>query len=80
MSEPARVLVPKKRKVFVLLGLLLGNFGMHNFYAGYHRKGAVQLLITLALGWIVIGFVITSVWALVEVKRVRRDAHGVEMA
>jgi TM2 domain-containing membrane protein YozV len=36
--------------VFIVLGLFLGCLGIHNFYAGYSAKGAVQLAVTLVLG------------------------------
>ncbi len=37
----------KSRIAYVLLGLFLGNLGIHNFYAGYTNKGIIQLLLTL---------------------------------
>src|SRR5213596_3383882 len=57
---------PKSRGVYIILGLFLGTLGIHNFYAGYHGRGATQLIITFLTGWMVIGLVITGVWALVE--------------
>src|SRR5262249_19190945 len=38
---------PKTRVLFVLLGIFLGALGVHNFYAGYIKKGAIQLCLTL---------------------------------
>ena len=35
----------KARKTYVWLALLLGPLGVHNFYAGYLRRGAIQLAI-----------------------------------
>jgi TM2 domain-containing membrane protein YozV len=70
----------KSRGLFIVLGLFLGCLGIHNFYAGYHGKGAAQLIITLVLGWVVVGFVITGLWALIEVCTVREDAQGNPMA
>ena len=47
-----------------LLGILLGSFGAHNFYLGYHGKAWAQLMITvLSLG--TLSF-ISSIWGLVE--------------
>ena|SRR5690242_18916077 len=69
----------KSRGVFIILGLFLGCLGIHNFYAGYHGKGAAQLIITCVLGWVIVGFVITGLWALVEILTVRVDARGNEM-
>ena len=70
----------KSRGVFIVLGLFLGCLGIHNFYAGYHAKGAVQLGITLVTGWIIVGFVITAVWALIEIVTVTDDADGRRMS
>lgn len=79
-SEPLVVTTAKSRGVFIILGLFLGCLGIHNFYAGYNGKGAAQLVITLVLGWIVVGIVITALWALVEILTVREDARGIPMS
>jgi TM2 domain-containing membrane protein YozV len=67
------------RGVFILLGVLLGLFGIHNFYAGYYGKGALQSLITVTLGPIYIGMIITGIWVLIELLTVRHDADGNRM-
>ena len=66
----------KSRGVFIILGLFLGFFGAHNFYAGYLGRGLAQLLIVLFLGWFVIGFVIVGFWVIAELFAVDRDAAG----
>jgi TM2 domain-containing membrane protein YozV len=66
----------KSRGVFIILGVLLGLLGIHNFYAGYYGRGAVQLLITLILGWVYVGLVITGLWVLVDLFTVSVDAQG----
>ena len=64
----------KSRIAFVMLGIFLGSLGIHNFYAGYVWRGAVQLVITLAtLGY---AAVISWIWAIVEVCTVDRDAKN----
>ena len=66
---------PKERLVYILLGLFLGNLGIHNFYAGYTGKAVAQLLITvLSLGWL---FLIVTIWVIVDVCTVREDAQGI---
>ncbi len=56
---------PKQLLVGILLGLLLGAFGAHNFYLGYTGRAVAQLLITvLTFG---LGAIITGIWALIEV-------------
>jgi TM2 domain-containing membrane protein YozV len=70
----------KSRGVFIILGLLFGYLGIHNFYAGYYGRGAIQVVITAVLGWIYVGFVITIVWALIELITVKTDAQGNPMS
>jgi TM2 domain-containing membrane protein YozV len=60
---------------FVTLGVLLGFLGVHNFYAGYRRKGIAQLLITLlTLG---LASPMTWIWAVIDICTVDRDNRGV---
>jgi TM2 domain-containing membrane protein YozV len=65
----------KSRVVFVLLAVLLGAFGGHNFYAGYVKKAVIQLCITLLSCFI--GSPISWIWAIVEACMVNRDDDGV---
>lgn len=44
-----------------LLGILLGVFGVHNFYLGYTKKAIIQLI----LGLVTVG-TISSIWGLIE--------------
>ena len=71
---------PKSRALYVILGLLLGTLGVHNFYAGYTGKTVVQLLITLFLGWLLIPWFAVALWAVIEACTVSRDAKGVPMS
>ena len=62
---PAPVYVNRKSKIAAgVLGILLGAFGVHNFYLGYTGKAVAQLLVTLlscgALS------VVSAVWGLIE--------------
>ncbi len=78
-SGPRPVIVvaaPTNRWVYIVLGLFLGCLGIHNFYAGYNGKGATQLIITIVLGWFIVGIVITAIWAIVDICTVRNDAKG----
>ena len=67
------------RGLYIILGLFLGCLGIHNFYAGYYGRGAVQLVITVLLGWFIIGFIITALWALFEICTVKHDGAGIAM-
>jgi TM2 domain-containing membrane protein YozV len=67
---------PKTRVVFVLLGIFLGALGIHNFYAGYIKKAALQLCLTLlTLGW---GAVVSWPWAIIEICVINKDADGMQ--
>lgn len=55
---------PKSKIAAGILGILLGAFGVHNFYLGYTGKAIAQLLITLlTCGF---GAFISSIWGLIE--------------
>jgi hypothetical protein len=76
-SEPV-IQEPKNRTTFILLGALLGAFGAHNFFAGYHKKGAIQLAITvLTLGF---GSPMSWMWAVIDICTVNSDSRGVQFA
>lgn len=64
----------KSRVSYVILALLLGALGIHNFYAGYTGKGIAQLCITL-ISFGVLAFV-SAIWALIEAITVTQDASG----
>lgn len=64
----------KSRIVYIILGLFLGCLGIHNFYAGYTGKGIAQLLITLLTFGI--GAIVVSIWVLIEICTVAKDASG----
>lgn len=65
----------KARLTYILLGILLGVFGVHNFYAGYVKRGAVQLALTLLTFFY--ASVIVWIWAVVEVCTVESDNNNI---
>lgn len=71
--QPAQ---PKTRVLFVLLGIFLGVFGVHNFYAGYIKKGAIQLCLTVLTCFY--GGLVSWLWAIVEICTVNKDAEGTQ--
>lgn len=70
----------KSRAAYIVLGLFFGCLGIHNFYAGRVGAGIAQLLITIFLGWLFIGIVITAFWALIEIIAVDTDGNGIRMS
>lgn len=67
---------PKTRVLFVLLGIFLGGFGVHNFYAGYVKKGTIQLCLTLLTCFY--GAALSWPWAIIEICTVNKDADGAQ--
>jgi|SRR5215831_18461593 len=66
----------KNRMTFIILGVLLGALGAHNFYAGYTKKAAAQLCITvLTLG---LASPMAWVWAVIDVSTVDADKKGIK--
>lgn len=64
----------KSRMTYILLGIFLGGFGVHDFYAGYTGRAIAQLLITiLSCGFL---WAIAAIWAIIELCTVRVDASG----
>lgn len=69
----------KERWVYIVLGILVGGIGVHNFYAGRVGVGLVQLAIALVLGWLVFPLLALWAWSLWEVFTVERDGMGLMM-
>ena len=69
-----RVLNDRKEKVrsknglvYLLLAYFTGTIGLHNFYAGYYKRGGVQLFLTLISFYMYyIPLLVTAFWALAE--------------
>lgn len=65
----------KPRVAYILLGLFLGVFGVHNFFAGYAGRGVAQLLITIcSFGLLAIA---VWIWVIIEICTVEKDARDV---
>lgn len=71
--------IPKSRGVYIVLGLLLGGLGIHNFYAGRIGPGIAQLLIMIFTFWLILPIFIIGLWVIIEVIVVNRDGHGQPM-
>jgi len=72
----------KSRILAGILGILLGGFGVHNFYLGNTSKGVIQVGLTLC-GIFTFGItsVISEIWGLVEgililVGHINEDVDG----
>jgi TM2 domain-containing membrane protein YozV len=63
---------PKSKLVAGVLGIFLGQLGIHNFYLGFKQKAIAQLVISI-IGYLTIGLgigallvLIAGVWGLIE--------------
>jgi TM2 domain-containing membrane protein YozV len=65
----------RNRTTFLLLGVLLGAFGAHSFYAGSTKKGFLQLAITL----LTFGFagLMVWIWAVIDICTISTDNDGI---
>lgn len=76
IPEPVSALPPKSRTTYIVLGALLGALGAHSFYAGYKKRGGIQLAITvLTLGF---GSPMSWIWAIIDVCTIGEDSRGVQ--
>ena len=67
---------PKSRGTYIILGLLLGWFGFHNYYAGYNKKGSTQLILTCTG----VGVIVTLPWVIIDLVTITEDANGVRFS
>lgn len=86
-SNPQTVNVAKSRGLYIVLGLLFGGLGFHNFYSGHNIPGAIKIsifLITVLMdaltgfhsAFSLVFLAAFAIWALVEIIVVTKDAKG----
>jgi TM2 domain-containing membrane protein YozV len=69
---------PKSRTTYIVLGIFLGAFGAHNFYAGYTGRAVGQLCLSvLTLFYLAIA---SWIWAVVEICVVDKDSAGIKFS
>jgi TM2 domain-containing membrane protein YozV len=65
----------KNRTTFLVLGVLFGALGVHSFYAGYTRKGLIQLAVTVfTMGF---GGLMVWIWAVIDICTISTDSDGI---
>jgi TM2 domain-containing membrane protein YozV len=78
---------PKVRSTHIILGLLFGGFGFHNFYSGHNLRGGIKIgIFSIAFfldattgfhsAFFLVVAVINAIWALIELIAVTEDASG----
>lgn len=81
----------RNRGAHIIMGLLFGRLGFHNFYAGCHSDAASQFVVTCivvgassvpGIGLTIsgIGTLIMLIWVLNDLFTVTEDANGFPMA
>ena len=74
----SREIGAKNGIIYVLLAFFACVIGLHNFYAGYYKKGIVQLVLTLISPFMLfIPLLIVAVWGMGEMLFVGKSANGV---
>ena len=64
--------------IYVLLAFFTCVIGLHNFYAGYYKKGIVQLVLTLMSPFMMfVPLLFVAVWGMLEMLFVNKSAKGV---
>ena len=72
---------PKSGIIYILLAFFLGKLGVHNFYAGFWKRGLVQLFLSLTASmFLFLPLIVTSLWALFELLLKRKSADGYVMS
>ena len=66
---------PKSRIIYILLGIFFIGMGFHNFYAGYWKRGLIQLILSCASLFFLVPIIYG--WTLYELCVVKEDADGV---
>jgi hypothetical protein len=70
--------LPKKRTTYIVLGVFLGMFGAHNFYAGYTGRAIGQLCLSVLTVFYLA--IVSWIWAIVEICVVDKDSAGIQFS
>lgn len=68
----------KSGAIYIILAFVVGAIGVHNFYAGYYKRGWTQAVLTIVSPlFAFLPLVLTAGWAFVELMLVNKSANGV---
>lgn len=63
--------------IYILCAFFLGCIGIHNFYAGYWKRGLFQLTLSLVSPYMMfIPLLFAALWATLEIFFVNNSANG----
>ena len=75
---PVQARSPKSRTAYIVLGVFLGAFGAHNFYAGYTGRAVGQLCLSvLTIFYLAVA---SWIWAIVEICIIDKDSTGLQFS
>ena len=68
----------KSKLVAGILALLIGTYGVHNFYLGFTKKGVWQVLLSTLFGVLTFGIttMIVAIWAMIEGITILCSSNG----
>lgn len=67
--------------IYIILAFFLCVIGLHNFYAGYYKKGIIQLMLTLISPFCMyIPLLLVALWGLGELLFVNKSANGLHFS
>ena len=81
VTNKFRRLIIKMRKSkvgYIILAIIFGIFGIHNFYAGHNERALAQLLTTVLAGWLVFPVMGVLIWVLIDICIIGCDSKGRE--
>ncbi|MBQ7340023.1 MAG: TM2 domain-containing protein [Clostridia bacterium] len=59
------------KTIMILMGILLGGLGIHNFMMGESKKGVVKILLSICFG---IGYILS----IIDVVKIATDSYTVD--
>ncbi len=70
-QEKAKGLNGQDKTTMVIMGILLGGLGVHNFMMGESKKGVVKILMSICFG---IGYILS----IIDVVKIATDSYNVD--
>ena len=75
----SREIGAKSGIIYIVLAFFTCVIGLHNFYAGYYKKGLVQLVLTIISPFcLFVPMLIVALWGTGEMLLVNHSANGVQ--
>lgn len=78
VSERRQTAYAKNGIIYIFLAFIFGAIGLHNFYAGYYKRGWTQAILTIVSPlFAFLPLLFTAGWAFLELLAVSKGANGV---